>query len=132
MINCIPCGCLISFSFQEQEKLCFDCKYNNLNSTTMNTQTDNSNIVVPENLKDAALNYFRNEYSYLDTPSWSFTLGAQWQKEQYAALVQSHAELLEVVKYFCDCRTSAWRGKLFDAYHKGKDAIQNAEKINIQ
>ncbi len=93
-------------------------------------KTDNSNIVVDQIEK--AYNELKEKEPNKLHHFWSFENGFNASETKYKDLVQSHAELLEVVKDFCDCRTSAWRGKLFDAYHKGKDAIQKTEKINIQ
>ncbi len=103
-------------------------------------KTDNSNIVV-ESLEDAAKKhannyYFENDFSSVQHTNYTdlhkgtisdFKTGANWQKEQYKDLVQSHAELLDILK---TAKQELWENE--KGWNRIDNAIEKAEKINIQ
>lgn len=60
-------------------------------------KTDNK-IDLSKSIEDAAQCYYQNEYTYLDTPSWSFTVGANWQKEKDKVAVNNFDKLVEALK----------------------------------
>jgi len=101
----------------------------------MKTQTDNSNIVMDENDLKFMAGIYSNQYiadnisDNVTSAKCGFIAGANFKETQLQPLIDNHAELLEVVQMFCDTRTAQSNDNFMQAYHKGKDAIQKANKL---
>jgi len=105
-------------------------------------KTDN-NIVSNESLEDAANNHADNEYGKNNTDTWtfeetylwqkaksSFLDGANWKKEQYAHLLESHDELLEnIIRIIDRIEENEYTDSFPYAYNKAKQAIEKANKL---
>ncbi len=104
---------------------------------------DNSNIVVPENLEQIVSKWcIDNTWFHAYTLNRKFgnelfEAGANWQKEQYKDLVQSHAELLDIVNglsviFYKELQTKLMPDEKTPMYPLIKAARIKAIKLNIQ
>ncbi len=106
-------------------------------------KTDNSNIVV-ENFQNSANKYLLDNsdeakrfakmggkitgtYYRGDEVIELIEGYSNWQKERYKDLVQSHAELLDILK---TAKQELWENE--KGWNRIDNAIEKAEKINIQ